>query len=231
MSSGCRFGVCDIEGNRSSVYRLWRGARSSDVYIAARSVAGELKASLHQTGQAHVALTSERVDRRGPGPTLEAGRYFDKWRRLKADASPVRAFTVYFPTSELTPPAVEAIAKPVVWLPAASSGCALAVEVFFVPDAMSEASWQTPEGAPMHVMLRMPLPSGETLCAVTREVHIKPGVYEQLEHVRARARDDAELALPAEQWNRATSTMRYILIGADDDGSRFFVDAAMPPAG
>jgi hypothetical protein len=58
MDFGFRFGVHDTDGRQSSVFRVWRGKKTSDIYVAGRSVAGDLKASLHQSGVWQVALTS-----------------------------------------------------------------------------------------------------------------------------------------------------------------------------
>jgi hypothetical protein len=52
-----RFGVRFKGGPRSAVWRLWTGKGTSDVYIAARTLGGVLKASLHESGVWRFAFT------------------------------------------------------------------------------------------------------------------------------------------------------------------------------
>jgi hypothetical protein len=53
------FGVGKPDGNHSMVWKVWGGRKTADLYIAARSMGGEMKASLHASGKRHVGLTSE----------------------------------------------------------------------------------------------------------------------------------------------------------------------------
>jgi hypothetical protein len=54
-----RFGVGSADGPRSAVWRLWTGKGTSDVYVAARTLGGNLKVSLHESGVWRYAFTKE----------------------------------------------------------------------------------------------------------------------------------------------------------------------------
>jgi hypothetical protein len=138
---------------------------------------------------------------------------------------------MYFPTTDLSAVLTDGKEKHVTWIPAAPADSAVAVEVFFVPRQLAAASWMTPEGVKMRVLHQQDLPNGETLCLVIRHVGFDPRVQQQLAETRERLRNEPELSLPADQWRRDTSTIRFILIGVNqEDGSRYFCDAALPPA-
>lgn len=72
-------------GARSSVWRIWANAKTSDVYVAARTVAGEQKFSFHQSGDWRYAWTYEAAQRNPE--TIGPSRVKDRWRRPDADGA------------------------------------------------------------------------------------------------------------------------------------------------
>ncbi len=218
-----RFAVRDDEGRQSSVFRVWRGERSSDVYIASRSVAGEIKASLHQSGRCQIALNKQYAQR-PDAVLLEGGdRYFSKWKRREPSADAVRAFTIYIPTTELRSVSVEIPGKPVLWLPPAPQDYAVAVELMYTAAKVREISWRSENGSELPVIARMQLPSGESLWAVYRTVPIDSHVSKPLEAVRTRIRSNPNIRL---DHDLAKSELRLVAMGNADDGSHFFIDAS-----
>lgn len=69
-------------GLRSSVWRVWAGKNSSDVYIAAREAAGVQKFSLHESGRWRYAYTAQAVGKQIPE---DMDRAIDKWDRRDFD--------------------------------------------------------------------------------------------------------------------------------------------------
>jgi transposase len=57
----CWFGVGQPDGDHSMVWKIWAARKTADLYIAARSMGGAMKASLHASGKRNVGLTSEYV--------------------------------------------------------------------------------------------------------------------------------------------------------------------------
>jgi hypothetical protein len=223
---GFRFGVKNESGRQSSIFRVWRGKRTSDIYVASRSIAGEIKASLHQSGSCHIALTEQYVQR-PDALLLEGGdRYFSKWKRPTADTGVIRAFTIYIPTSELGPATSNIQGKKVLWLPAAAQDYAVAVELMFTMSHIQNMSWRSEEDFELPVIARMQLPNGQHLWAVYRTVSVSSHIYKPLEDVRSRIRSNPEVRLKLQSHDSTGSPMRILVMGNADDGSHFFIDAS-----
>ena len=55
-----RFAVRAVSGHRAATWKVWTlGGEKNDVYVACRGLGGQLKASLHQSGQWHVSFTKQ----------------------------------------------------------------------------------------------------------------------------------------------------------------------------
>src|SRR5664279_4401308 len=65
-------------GERSSVWRIWANKRSSDVYVAARTIAGVQRFSLHQSGVWRYAWTASAAQDHVPE---DQDRVIDRWQR------------------------------------------------------------------------------------------------------------------------------------------------------
>jgi hypothetical protein len=73
-----RWAVGSIDGPRGATWRLW-GNKKGDVYVAARSIAGQAKASFHRDRKCHLGCTGEYIERaRTQFPGLTA-RHWDRW--------------------------------------------------------------------------------------------------------------------------------------------------------
>jgi hypothetical protein len=100
-----RFGVRALSGHRAATWRVWNpGALKNDVYLACRTLRGELKASLHQSGEWHISYSKRFYE---TGFTEESGkppsRFTDIWPRPK-DFAPgmTLAFRVVVPPNSAT---------------------------------------------------------------------------------------------------------------------------------
>src|SRR5215211_480335 len=74
-----RFGVGDADGPRSAMWRLWTQKGTCDVYIAARTLGGVQKVSLHESGVWRFAFTS--VYWEGRASTGDEDRLIERWNR------------------------------------------------------------------------------------------------------------------------------------------------------
>jgi hypothetical protein len=87
-----RFGVGSAEGSRSSLWRVWTGKKTSDVYVESRDVHGVMKFSLHESGDWHSGYRSEYVR-----AEMKAGRWRGektRWSEWKRPAEFAPGFTV-----------------------------------------------------------------------------------------------------------------------------------------
>lgn len=77
-----RFAIADDSGARSSVWRIWKGRRKDDIYIAPRPIVSIAKGSLHASGYCYFSLTSEHHAQMVAAGTGREKRAFTRWRRL-----------------------------------------------------------------------------------------------------------------------------------------------------
>jgi hypothetical protein len=67
-----------MPGRRSGVWRIWANRSKSDVYVAARSIAGIQKFSLHESGDwRHQWVTPQQAEEF----TADRNRVMDRWPR------------------------------------------------------------------------------------------------------------------------------------------------------
>jgi hypothetical protein len=79
-----RFAIGDKQGARSSVWRIWKGRRKDDIYVAPRSVAGIMKGSLHASGHCHFAVTTQHHEKISAGTrTMLPERTITTWERRR----------------------------------------------------------------------------------------------------------------------------------------------------
>jgi hypothetical protein len=132
-----RFAVGNPDGPQSPAWRLWTSRNTSDVFLAARTIAGQAKATFHESGRWRHAFTGEYAS--GPNPYVQPGedRATAKWQRPPEVAPGItRAFVIMVPASELTSPKVPFASKPdTVWVPPAPSGLATCLTTFFITPA------------------------------------------------------------------------------------------------
>ena len=93
-----RWAVGSIDGPRGATWRLW-GHKKGDVYLAARSITGEVKASFRPDRKCHLGFTGEYFETAStqfPGLT---SRHWDRWTIPHEPV--VRALQIVLPALEL----------------------------------------------------------------------------------------------------------------------------------
>lgn len=104
-------------GHSSGVWRIWATATKSDVYVAARALAGTLKFSLHESGDwRHQWVTKARALTFGG----TEDRLLDRWERPPSGPSGwTRGLTIWIPGEDVTDNRdPERMHADVEWLPA-----------------------------------------------------------------------------------------------------------------
>lgn len=90
-----RFAVVAADGRRSSVWRVW--TQADEAYLATRSMAGQVKISLHASGYCQHGLTQRVRDLMPLGEQA-----FDRWYQPQGQPGVLEpAYQIYFPGSEL----------------------------------------------------------------------------------------------------------------------------------
>jgi hypothetical protein len=132
IRSKFRFAI-EAEGGRCSrPWCIW--SRKDDVYIASSGIGGQLKLSLHSKGYCQLAMTSEYY--RSLPPIIKSklpGRVIEKWQRpATPEHGAIHVLSLLFPTNFLTGPQLKGShGKPLTLFPAAPSGHALELGVFY----------------------------------------------------------------------------------------------------
>lgn len=210
-----RFGVGDPSGLRSSEWVVMWKSDSSDVYLAARTLGGLLKVSLHESGRCHVHAPDHRHWRSPGSPP----RFLDVWT-INHQSSYEFPFGVIIPTSELRQaPWAKHKDKGTVWIPS-KSGASVEIAVFFTRaeprpiGALESAGWAT-------TIVLERLPDGRDLWVVAGETTFPKERHIELENIKAHIRP-LMAALPTMPANP-----RLLLVATDKKGTRRFVEAAV----
>jgi hypothetical protein len=86
-----RFAILDGAGHRAATWKLWTktGAGRSEIYLNCREMRDSLKASLHESGQWHIAFSQRAFEEavKGAIPKFK-DRYLEKWPRPSDFAPP-----------------------------------------------------------------------------------------------------------------------------------------------
>ncbi|MFX0203610.1 MAG: hypothetical protein ACFFCW_46510 [Candidatus Hodarchaeota archaeon] len=210
-----RFGVGDPEGARSSEWVVMWKSTKSDVYLAARTLGGTLKVSLHENGQCHVRAPDPSKWRSPGSPP----RFLDRWT-INPRSQYEFPFGIIVPTSELTRAVwAKHRDKGTVWLPA-KPGAAVEIAVFLTRaeprpmNSLSSAGWNK-------IIVLERLCDGRDLWVVAGETKLPEDRRMELERIKRQVRP-LIATLPA-----APANPRLLLFATNEQGTRRFVEAAV----
>jgi hypothetical protein len=152
-------------GRRSNVWRIWTAR--DEIYVAARSVAGEIKTSLHSSGLFRHAFTSEAKSQFVP----DGDRAWFKWNEPASSAQGSRLILeIVIPTDELTEPTKEPPAEDkakIVLLDPAPGGEMTVISLVITPPGLEVHGFPAPEmNPPAALIASWPLPTRGTLWVV-----------------------------------------------------------------
>jgi hypothetical protein len=162
--SAIRFGVGDAHAARSSLWRVWTGKKTSDVYVESRDVHGVMKFSLHETGDWHYGYRSEYVR-----SEMEAGRWKGEqtwWSEWKRPTEFIPGFTLALkfvvPREAITPTVIPLPTKKEIrWTPTPAMGQAVVFTLTFASKGANNDPFEGRDGSTVVGML--PLLNGERL--------------------------------------------------------------------
>ena len=179
MRKELRFCVGEPAGLRSTVWKIW--TNRNDVYLSSRTIASQMKISLHKSGACQFSKTSESFARTGK---RNRGRHMERWQRRAEypESGAVHLFRVILPQTELRLASVEAKpAKDVVWYPSPPLGYGAYIELWLTPP-LDEPPTQ-PQF--IHDLLGvLPLSNGQYVGTTVRYLEIEPQDNEHLRHLR-----------------------------------------------
>jgi hypothetical protein len=218
-----RFAVGSPTGLRSSTWRIWSAKHTKNVYLAARSIAGLQKVSLHESRSwSHSFVSDERAK---PFVTPGSSRHVDIWPAPPSFGEGWRrGYCIIVPSTDLRPwPQAEP--GDIAFAPLPGTGHWVYIEVVFVA-AGTTTRLVFDE---MHLIGSMSLVDGSEVKVVARRVRPTRDEAGKL----ALAREQA-LAQVASMPNprlllRPDANLRLGVFGSQSDGTRFWADLAVVP--
>ena len=228
-----RFAVGE-PGLRGTVWRLWASRDTDDVYLASRQTAGEVKVSLHDSGDWRLQV----VDPDRPKTVVfgdvggrAQGRVLDRWQRPEANTVGwVHAITIVLPERHLVPLPHDGVPfEDVRWLPRPGRNEFVAFEVSIVTPGRGICSYREllDSGGRLSVMDALQLASGDV--AIVLAITAKIDAAEAADIARCEA--IAAQTIPAEsEFDRSPELgPRHLIHGSMPDGRRRYYDLSMRP--
>jgi hypothetical protein len=223
-----RFGVGDGQ-RRAATWKCWalEGPGRNDVYLACRELRGALKASLHKSGQWHVAFDEQFLERnavREEWPT----RFMETWQR-PAELAPgfTLAFRIVTPFATVNATPSPAGDEGVMWISPPPPGQVIETAVIITSADTLTSGWPGKRSMATSLVGRFQIDNGDSVWVVSRVDAQPPSLTMQLNRSRFfHGKTKADAVGPG---------LRAIAFGVEADGSRVmyeFVEASeawVPP--
>ncbi|MBI2487101.1 MAG: hypothetical protein HYW01_09110 [Deltaproteobacteria bacterium] len=117
MSEGntLRFAFGSSDGPNSSIWRVW--SNKNDIYVAVRYLAGDIKTSLHESGECQTSFTCEFMESDNKiKDQLFGRRHIKTWQRKELFPSLYQLMDIVIPHSHLEDVKIdESVARKVQW--------------------------------------------------------------------------------------------------------------------
>ncbi len=219
-----RFGIHDGNNYCAATWKLWTesGKGDSEVYLANRSLGGTLKASLHQSGNWHIAFSKKAFGDLVAGsiPKLQ-DRFLARWPRPKELAPGVTlAFRIVTPWSSVTGQKERYRGSNIVWVENAPEGKATEIDVLFTKLSIRPEEWPGKNSPGTSLVGLVNLDNRETVWVVSWVIdmpdlsHLGTGTSN---YFAGKSRKDIDSA----------DNLKAIAFGTEPDGSRVMYDIAV----
>lgn len=205
------------------MWRLWKDKGKSDVYISARTLAGVVKVSLHESGDWRFAF-HEPFWKARVAPRAE-DRRIERWARPPPINGITPAFMIVVPFAEIglprrpLPDKAKKYAKDAIWVTPAPEGFATYFNVMYTNPGGPEPSEHD------RFIGRFGLPNGQTVSVLIQEHAIAEGQQRQLEAARRAISAQISEGQSIDRADlEAALEPRGYLYGYNEYGTRFFID-------
>lgn len=138
-----RLSVGGPDGPTSATFRIWSPKGKSDVYAGVREVAGQVKISLHESGECFAGFVSEFANRE-TAAIAAAGRsrHQSKWKRLRHTGQrAVTPLQFVIPESELRPRTVTATKRSIKRIEPPPPGHSIIISCIFSGQCLPDSDW------------------------------------------------------------------------------------------
>lgn len=229
-----RFAVGEPGGAQSVVWRLWINPRNHDIYIAVRSLASQIKASLHPKelpGHGPWRISFDK----STGIVVREGDRVLESRARPPELTPgwTRAFGVMIPAASVhLGRALPVSEEEIFWARRPQPDEAVEFSVFIsnpeVPPDFDRWPGRTSMGTDS--VFCTPLGNGEHVWVLVHTATMPPALRSLIDQRRAVMAQALESDAVAEiDWSDGDP--RMVLIGQYPDGTQLFVDVLLPTPG
>ena len=139
-----RLAVGGPNGMASGVLRIWSPKSKSDVYASMRSIAGQVKISLHESGSCIAGLTTQFAAKEVEAVAAMGGvRHQNKWTRIRHTGKRiVTPLQFVVPKSQLRLRSRKTTEdNEVAWIKAPDSGRSIIISCIFSGQRLSNDNW------------------------------------------------------------------------------------------
>jgi hypothetical protein len=221
-----RVAVGSSQDGRSSVWRLTGSRTAGDIYLGNRDLMAIQKISLHESGSFRLAWTAKSsLDITG-----RDNRLIDGWRRAEGnEAGWATAFRIWIVSEDVdfigVPFGKQRSINSILWLPKPPANHAIAIDVVLVRPDLGEVALplQRPIGG-FWLNRNDGKPEGCIVLASQLEVSAKNRAW--LDDVR----EDMNRNLLSDPTVQTTPTVRGIVYGYENDGTRCVWDLSLHPS-
>lgn len=147
---------------QSCIWKIW--TRGNDTYISCSTYGGDVKVSLHESGQSQWSKTDEWVKRQTEPSITNRQRHITKWNTPRPQpGKPISAFRIMIPGTELRePPTSARQPKTTLWLSGFPTDHTLCIQLFVV--ACPDEAQHLPDE--FRLLKCLPLKDGRTVIVV-----------------------------------------------------------------
>jgi len=217
-----RFGIHDGTGHSAVTWKLWTETANekSDVYLTCRSLGGDLKASLHESGNWHIAYSKSSFEKKVKGVVPKfKDRFIEKWPRPSETALGLTlAFRIVTPWSAVTNDIEQSDVARVTWIPNAPKPKATEIDVIFVKPTTPVTGWPGKRSLGTSLVGSIPLESGETVWTVYRVL--------DMPDLTSATRGKGQFFKGKSEKDLEGDGLRVLILGTEPDGSRVMYDCA-----
>jgi len=167
-----RIGVGSNESLHSATWKLWTETSGghSEIYLACRALGGELKASMHQSGNWHVAFSESTYKDKVEGtvPSLTS-RFAEKWPQPSEIAEGVTlAFRIVTPETAVSSNSEVKNANKIKWVPPPPKAKAIEIYILITTPHAKISEWPGKDSMGTEFIGSFQLNNGNTVWAVSQ---------------------------------------------------------------
>ncbi|MCG8429637.1 MAG: hypothetical protein MJA29_00460 [Candidatus Omnitrophica bacterium] len=160
----------------SAVFRIWSPNSKSDVYAAVRNIAGDIKISLHETGECNAGFTAQFAKKEMDAVGAMGGSRHQSqwWRQTLVGTSIVTPLTFVIPASELRMWREAPIeTEEVTWVEPPGQGRSIIISCIFSGQSLPDDEWPERRNG-THLIGAKLLPNGEKFWLLWQDCSIGP---------------------------------------------------------